>query len=261
MHYYQFNIGDYTSHTSHLEPIEDLAYRRMIDWCYLHEKPLPENVDEIARLIRMRTHCDSIANVLREFFTVVDDGYISQRVEEDLNKYREKSDKARESANARWSKKDNKTKKLHNNANAMRTQCEGNANHKPITNNHKPITNDTEQRLSPAKQVEKNITLKTYIEQCREKDIDPIPENDTVFNYAAEINIPPDWLLLAWLEFVEYYTTDNKGKRYKDWKSVFRKAVRGNWMKIWYIDNDKKYVLTTVGRQAEIKHSKKRVPA
>ena len=49
MFYYSFNIGDYQSHTSHLSEMEDLAYRRMLDWCYLHEKPLPEEVDEILR--------------------------------------------------------------------------------------------------------------------------------------------------------------------------------------------------------------------
>ncbi|MCP4984979.1 MAG: YdaU family protein, partial [Colwellia sp.] len=47
MHYYQFNIGDYTSHTSHLDPLEDIAYRRMLDWVYLHESPLPLSVKQI----------------------------------------------------------------------------------------------------------------------------------------------------------------------------------------------------------------------
>jgi uncharacterized protein YdaU (DUF1376 family) len=78
MFYYSFNIGDYQSHTSHhLSEMEDLAYRRMLDWCYLHEKPLPDDVEEIARQIRMRTHCDCIAIVLREYFKRTDDGWVS----------------------------------------------------------------------------------------------------------------------------------------------------------------------------------------
>ena len=68
MHYYKFNISDYKAHTEHLELLEDLAFRRMLDWMYLHEKPLPKNIDEIARFIRMRTHNDCIAYVLQEFF-------------------------------------------------------------------------------------------------------------------------------------------------------------------------------------------------
>ncbi|NDH69342.1 MAG: DUF1376 domain-containing protein, partial [Gammaproteobacteria bacterium] len=32
MHYYQFHIGDYKSHTHHLSLLEDLAYRRLLDF-------------------------------------------------------------------------------------------------------------------------------------------------------------------------------------------------------------------------------------
>ena len=121
MFYYSFNIGDYQSHTAHLSEMEDLAYRRMLDWCYLHEKPLPLDVEEVSRQIRMRTHCDCIAIVLREYFKRTDDGYISDRVQHELSRAAEKSSKARLSAEARWS-----TKKT-NNANALPTQSERNA--------------------------------------------------------------------------------------------------------------------------------------
>lgn len=121
MHYYQFNISDYKSHTEHLEPLEDLAYRRMLDWCYLHERPLPKDVDAIARLIRMRSDCDCITSVLREFFDLNTDGeYENKRVFVELEKVYSKSSKAKESAKARWAKD-------KGDANALRTECEGNA--------------------------------------------------------------------------------------------------------------------------------------
>lgn len=135
MHYYQFNIGDYHSHTAHLEPMEDIAYRRMMDFCYLNEIPLPPTVEEIARLIRMRSHTDCIAVVLSEFFTEVDNGYIQPRINDEVAKYREKSAKAKKSAEARWGSKD----KGSGDANALQTQSEGNAKHKPLTTNHKPL--------------------------------------------------------------------------------------------------------------------------
>jgi len=135
MHYYQFRIGDYAAHTAHLDEIEDLAYRRMLDYCYLSECGLPETVEEIARVIRMRTHCERIAIVLREFFYLHCDGtYHNKRADSEIAQFNEKSEKARISASKRWKNDD---------ANALRTHCEGNANHKPITNNHKPITNKT----------------------------------------------------------------------------------------------------------------------
>ncbi len=133
MHYYKFNIGDYHTHTQHLDIVEDMAYRRMLDWCYLHESPLPDNIDQIARLIRMRTHNESIALVLQEFFTLGEYGWIQAKVEKEIKAYQEKSEKAKASAAAGWNKSD---------ANALRTECEGNANHKPLTNNHKPVNKD-----------------------------------------------------------------------------------------------------------------------
>ena len=134
MHYYQFNIGDYQSHTSHLSEIEDLAYRRMLDWCYLHEKPLPVNADEISRLIRMRTHSESIAIVLREYFEQREDGWINLRVMQEILKVGIKSEKASESAKARWGKAKD--------TNALRTQSDRYATQDtlPITQDTKPKT-------------------------------------------------------------------------------------------------------------------------
>jgi len=130
MHYYQFNIGDYQSHTGHLSELEDLAYRRLLDWVYLHEKPIPLEINEVARHIRMRTHCESIDIVLQEFFIRTEAGWVSDRVQREIAKAGDKSQKASQSAKARWD------------ANALRTQSEGNATHNtlPITQNPIPIT-------------------------------------------------------------------------------------------------------------------------
>ncbi len=134
MHYYQFNIGDYTSHTSHLDPLEDIAYRRMLDWIYLHESPLPENVSQIAKLIRMRDECERITDVLREFFTLTDYGYTQKKAMNEIKRFNDKSEKAKAAVNKRWAKERNKS-----NTDVLPTNNERNTNHKPITNNHKPI--------------------------------------------------------------------------------------------------------------------------
>ena len=136
MHFFPFNIGDYQSHTSHLTEMEDLAFRRMLDWCYLHEKPLPDSPDDIARLIRMRSHSDCIASVLREFFDRTADGWINQRVLKEVESYRGKSEKARQSAKARWD------------ANALRSESGGNANQEPRTKNQEPVDTEPKGSLS-----------------------------------------------------------------------------------------------------------------
>lgn len=144
MHFYQFHIGDYASHTAHLDPLEDIAYRRLIDWCFLHESPLPESIEKIARVIRMQEHCKCIASVLHEFFTLTDEGYHSDRVNAEMEKYREISVKRKAAAEKRWGKKqekDSKNNSLEGDASALQVQSKSNANQEPRTNNHKPITN------------------------------------------------------------------------------------------------------------------------
>ena len=145
MHYYQFNIADYANSTQHLEPMEDLAYRRMLDLYYMKEKPLPSDVSEIARLIRMRTHSECIAIVLQDFFVESKDGYVNIAADENLQLIYGKSDKARKAALARW----NKIKELEESkadADAMQTHSEGNADGMlPNTHYPLPIIKDYEQ--------------------------------------------------------------------------------------------------------------------
>ena len=133
MHYYQFNIGDYKSHTEHLSEMEDLTYRRLLDWYYLHESPIPLDESEVARQIRMRSHSDCIAVVLREYFERTEEGWIHHRANKELAKAGDKSQKASESAKVRWSKQKD--------ANALPTQSEGNATH-----NTEHITQNTEHK-------------------------------------------------------------------------------------------------------------------
>ena len=134
MHYYQFNIGDYMRDTAHLDEMEDLAYRRMLDLYYLRESPLPKDVKEVSKLIRMRTHTECIANVLQEYFTLTDNGYINDKADDVLSAIYDKSEKAKIAAEKRW-----ELQRLKN-ANALQAQSECNADGMlPIT--HNPIPN------------------------------------------------------------------------------------------------------------------------
>ena len=170
MHYYTFHPKDYISKTHFLDPLEDIAYRRMLDYIYLNECHLPSDVAEIAKRINMRTHTDSIASVLDEFFDLTDKGYMNDRAEQEIAKYQEKSEKARKSANARWKNKEkdaNADKEpCEGNANALPTQSEGNANQEPLTTNHELITNNQENGLDVFEKTYndmKNILVKSGI--------------------------------------------------------------------------------------------------
>ena len=105
MNYFPFNVGDYAAHTGHLEPMEDLAYRRLLDQYYLREGPLPADIEASAKLVRMRSMKADVEAVLKEFFTLTDEGWRHSRCDAEIEKMQDKQAKARASglasANAR----------------------------------------------------------------------------------------------------------------------------------------------------------------
>jgi len=100
INYYPFHLGDYAAHTAHLEPMEDLAYRRMLDLYYRTEKPLPREIEQIARLIRMKGHEGAIELVVGEFFEDCSDGWRHARCDAEIAKMQDKQAKAKASAQA-----------------------------------------------------------------------------------------------------------------------------------------------------------------
>jgi uncharacterized protein YdaU (DUF1376 family) len=98
MNYYPFNVGDYAAHTAHLEPMEDLAYRRLLDAYYLREGPLPADIQTTAKLVRMRSMMADVGSVLREFFTLTEAGWRHKRCDEEVARMQDKQAKARASA-------------------------------------------------------------------------------------------------------------------------------------------------------------------
>jgi len=125
MHYYQFNIGDYKSHTNHLDLLEDLAYRRLLDLYYLHERPLNNGVAAVARQIGMREHEDKVKLILEEFFNMSEDGWISARADREIKHYKAKIEQASRAGKASAERR----------SNAGLTDVQPTNNHKPITNN------------------------------------------------------------------------------------------------------------------------------
>jgi hypothetical protein len=94
------------------------------------------------------------------------------------------------------------------------------------------------------------VDLSTWIASVKAAGEKPVmPEDDPVFAYAESIGLPREFLHLAWLEFKHHYQQAG-AKRYIDWRAVFRKAVRGNWLKLWWLEGER-YSLTTRGLQAQ----------
>jgi uncharacterized protein YdaU (DUF1376 family) len=144
MHFYQFHIGDYKSHTHHLSMFEDLAFRRLLDHYYLHEAPIKQR--DIARQIGMRDNEQEVLAVLNEFFISTEDGFINPRADTEIAKYRKFSEDGKKGAAMRWHKDTNGEANSPPNATPMATN-----NHKPITNNQiKPSICPPNGELEPA---------------------------------------------------------------------------------------------------------------
>ena len=136
MHYYQFNIKDYSFATIRMSLMEDLAFRRMLDLFYESEKPLPHELSRVAKLIGMKDYQEEIRDVLNEFWNETESGWVNDRANEEIAKYQAKADSARVNGKKGGRPVKPKITQLVNLANPEITESQ--ANHKPITNNHKP---------------------------------------------------------------------------------------------------------------------------
>ena len=145
MHYFQFNIGDYASHTSRLTPLEDLAYRRMLDLYYLNEQPLNGCVTDVARELGLSEHVSEVKYVLEKFFTESETGFSQKRIDLEIKKYKSnaknKSKAGKASAKARQVKASSKVTGVKQTLNTTSTDEQLNINHKPITINQEPVSN------------------------------------------------------------------------------------------------------------------------
>jgi len=194
MHYYQFHIGDYASHTRHLSIHEDLAYRRLLDFYYLHEQPIKHR--DIARQINMREFEQDVLTVLEEFFLSTDAGFINPRADLEIAKYKEFSEAGKRGAAKRWGS--NGEANSPPNATPIATN-----NHKPITINHKPKVESTRgSRLSTDFCLTEE--WKNFCQQDR-PDLNPSKVFETFKDYwvakAGQQGVKLDWFA-TWRNWV-----------------------------------------------------------
>jgi uncharacterized protein YdaU (DUF1376 family) len=208
MHYFQFNIGDYASHTSRLTPLEDLAYRRMLDLYYLNEQPLNECVKEVAREIGLSEYASEVEYVLCKFFTKNENGFSQKRIDLEIKKYKSnaknKSRAGKASAKARAVKASKEVTGVEQVLNTTSTDVEQNTKHKPLTINQEPLT---------------SLVIKDKVAKAPIKRF-VAPSVEDVYQYCTERcnNVDAQ-------NFVDHYIANGwmRGKaKVKDWKACVR---------------------------------------
>jgi uncharacterized protein YdaU (DUF1376 family) len=189
MHYFQFNIGDYASHTRHLTVIEDLAYRRLLDFYYLQERPLNSGLTSVARQINMRDYETEVQAVLDEFFELTDEGWTNARADKEIAHYKAKVEQASRAGKA-----------------SAERRLNGRSTDVQLTNNHKPITNIVGARGTRLSQDwELSEDQKQFCVKER-PDLDPVKVSAGFKDY---------WISVAGAKGVK-----------KDWDATWRNWVR-----------------------------------
>lgn len=146
MNYFEKHIGDWIRDTVSLTMLEDGAYNRLIDQYYQTERPIPIERKLIYRLARANSSAEkkAVDFVIENFFEKTENGYVQKRASSELARYSEKRAKAQASANARWNKSEGNANasanaSLFEDANDMRTHCDGNAHQAPVASNQSPV--------------------------------------------------------------------------------------------------------------------------
>lgn len=199
MNYYEHHIGDYAQATAHLSFVEDAAYCRLIRKYYAEEKPLPADLKAVQRLVGARTKEErqAVSDILDEFFLLEDDGWRNRRCDAEIARYRGKQDKARASAEARWSKRNAPAMRTHyeTDADAMRTQCERNAHQSPVTRHQTPDI--------------KTVSVSSVVDHPPASDPQP-PENATrkgaLCKHLRSLGIDAAPHLQGWAELLPAYS-------------------------------------------------------
>src|SRR5574340_734563 len=96
MNYFEHHLGDYAGDTAHLSWLEDCAYRRLICLYYRTEQPIPRDLKQACRLVRAvsKAERDAVAQVIGEFFVLLEDGYHQTRCDVEIARYRDKQPSA-----------------------------------------------------------------------------------------------------------------------------------------------------------------------
>ena len=140
MNYYQFHISDFASHTSHLTLEEEAVYRRLLDYYYDTESPIPVKTQPVIRRLRLGSESVIFDAILSEFFVKMADGWHNLRADFEINDYHKKGDTARENSKKGGRPKKNRGLETQSVIAGFQNETQPKANQEPVTINHKQVT-------------------------------------------------------------------------------------------------------------------------
>lgn len=260
MNYYKHYMGDYQRDTGHLSLTQDGAYRRLMDHYYSTECALPSDPVTLYRICGAldKKERDAVMFVTKSFFSLGDDGKLHHgRIDSDIAKAQEKianlkangSSGGKKSGESRRSKTE--ANALHSNEANASANAEANTNN---TNNQYPLKTNTPNPADAGPALKpRGIALQTFLANCKAAGERPLRDYTPLWDYTESAGLNADFVALAWAEFCRRFLPGGakEGRVQKDWRKTFRNYVENNYFKLWAIDKDGNYFLTTQGKQAE----------
>lgn len=131
MHYYKKNIGDYAKKAGRLSMLEHGAYTLLMDAIYDREAfPTLEEALDWA-WARDEAEVSAVKFVLSKFFVLEDGRYVQNRIQEELDSYKAKTETNTRIAKEREAKRKSKNETSRNVHELLEKKHEASPNHKP----------------------------------------------------------------------------------------------------------------------------------
>lgn len=215
--YMQLYVADYLADTMHLDATEHGAYLLLLMNYWQTEKPLPDDDRKLARIARTTDEqWLNVRSTIVEFFDNIDGTLVHHRVEKDLAKIREKSEKAKQAGKASANKR-KKTSIKPDTSNGRSTDVER-------TFNHKEEEEDKEEdKISPPPAGGAPPTPPPKTRRAAKRAPEGWLPNDTQTDEIAEkFGLPPDQVELELAKFRDHEFRTAR----KDWDATWR-----NWLR------------------------------
>lgn len=142
MHYYKFNIADWSKDTAHLTLKEEAILLRLFNFYINHERCIPLKTQMVLRKLRMGDESEAVDILLEEFFIKTKDGWVNEDLEKLITEYQKRADKNRANGKSGGRPKNNDLEKPSGLPVDTEEKPNGNLNQELETNNHKPKTKE-----------------------------------------------------------------------------------------------------------------------
>ncbi len=228
MNYYSHHIGDFNNATRHLTRVERALYRDAIELYYDTESVLTKDFDKLARRLLAHTNDEkeALKTVLSEFFIETDDGYLHERCEKEIAKYRANtSNKAKAGIASAEARKQKKADVKH-----VLNEC---STDEQLTNNHKPITNNHIKTNRGSRLPTDWIAPQEFIDYCKKErpDLDASLIADGFKDYwisvAGSKGVKADWFA-TWRVWVR--RQEQAKSKFKNKSSIITDSQFDDWL-------------------------------